>query len=170
MAGLSRDDLRERLVLLRTRVDEHFSAAVERSPKAFACREGCSMCCHARFGVFELEAEPVRAALRELGEADPDLRERVRAQADDPAHADRCALLVDGRCCVYEQRPLICRSQGLPLLADERVDWCPLNFEDEQPPRESVLNLDALNAPLAAMAQAWGGERVDLAEVARGED
>jgi hypothetical protein len=170
MSELGPDEIRGHLVQLRKRVGEHFDAAVGRTPAAFACREGCDQCCHARFGVFELEAAPIRERLARMSKEDPKLRARVRAQADDPAHADRCALLVDGRCSVYEERPLICRSQGLPLLVDERVDWCPLNFTDGSPPRESVLSLDALNAPLVALARAWSGAelaRVELATLAR---
>lgn len=173
MSELDREEIRGHLVQLRARVGEHFERAVERTPDAFRCREGCDACCHARFGVFELEAVPIREQLAHMAKDDPQLRARVRAQADDPAHADRCALLVDGRCSVYDERPLICRSQGLPLLADDRVDWCPLNFTDQTPPPPSVLSLDALNAPLVALASAWSGpelERVQLDALARAED
>lgn len=177
MSGLTRSEIHARLVQLRARVGDHFERAVERTPSAFACRAGCDACCHARFGVFELEAAPIRERLARMAREDPALRERVRAQADDPAHADRCALLVDGRCAVYEERPLICRSQGLPLLVDQAVDWCPLNFTHEAPPRNSVLSLDALNAPLVALARAWSGPdaepsavRVELAALARRGD
>ena len=68
--------------------------------------------------MFAVEAAPIRDALAELAVRDPPLRARVRQQADDPAHADRCALLVDGRCAVYDARPLICRSHGLPIAAE----------------------------------------------------
>jgi hypothetical protein len=159
--------LREHLVTLRTRVDAHFAAALERSPAAMACRAGCDACCRVRFGVFEIEAEPIRAALARIGREDPARRERIRRQVDT-AH---CALLVDGRCSVYAERPLICRSQGLPLAVDGRLDWCPLNFTRAPPPPESTLRLDALNRPLAAVAQAFsGGRRVALADLARAPD
>ena len=169
MSELSKSDLILRLVQLRTRVGAHFDDAVQRTPEEFQCRAGCDECCHARFGVFEIEAEPIRAALAKLDANDPELRATIRSQADDPALSDRCALLVDGRCSVYAQRPLICRSQGLPLLTEERLDWCPLNFRDRRPPRESILSLVALNAPLSALATAWSGDgrRIELAQLAR---
>lgn len=169
MSDLSKDELGDRLVQLRLKVDAHFEKAVARTPQAIACRAGCDKCCHARFGVFEIEAVPIRRALAELEQRDPSLRTRIRAQADDPEHAGRCALLVDGRCSVYAQRPLICRSQGLPLLTEDRLDWCVLNFLHEQPPRASILSLVALNAPLSALATAWAGDgrRVELADLAR---
>lgn len=156
----------QHLVTLRTKVGAHFEQAVARTPEAFTCAEGCDSCCHRRFSVFLIEAQPIAAALEAM---QPALRERLREQADSPQHADRCALLVDGRCSVYEVRPLICRSHGVPVLADGAVDVCPLNFSEHEIPRASVLNLDALNEPLAMIAQlAHDGTRVELAALARG--
>jgi Fe-S-cluster containining protein len=187
----NRPELAATLVQLRRRVDAHFAAAVARSPSAFQCGPGCEACCHVRIGVFAVEAAPIRDALAELAVRDPQLRARVRHQADDPAHADRCALLVDGRCAVYDARPLICRSHGLPIAAeplatsgkpDLQVDHCPLNFQNEPPPRASVLRLDAVNQPLSLLATLWSAStepsgspvdgspadtRIDLADLAR---
>lgn len=172
-----REALRGHLVQLRTRVDAHFEAAVARSPEAFACKPGCDRCCHQRFSVFAVEAEPLREALDELERADPELRERVRSQGRD-SELPHCALLVDGRCAVYEQRPMICRSHGLPIAVRDpedpagalTVDHCPLNFAEpgQDPPRASVLVLDAVNRPLSMIAELWaaGAPRVELAELA----
>lgn len=182
MTAPDRPALEVILVQLRARVDAHFEAAQARTPAAFACRAGCDSCCHQRFGVFAAEAEPIRRALADLSRRTPVLRARIRSQADDPAHRHHCALLVDGACAVYAERPLICRSHGLPIaVADPkpRVDHCPLNFTAEPPPRESVLRLDAVNQPLAVLATLWdqAGEvgdrspsRVDLADLAREPD
>lgn len=159
------------LVVLRTRVDAHFDAAVARTPEGFSCRAGCSQCC-VRFSVFEVEAAPIRQALAEI---DPALRERIREQGRDP-HATACALLVDGLCSVYAERPLICRSHGLPIAVPDpddpdgplSVDHCPLNFHDVPPPRASVLILEAVNRPLAVLAEldSPGAARVALADLA----
>lgn len=156
---MTREELAGTLVQLRRRVDAHWDAAVARTPAAFACAAGCSACCHARFSVFAVEAAPIRQALARLAAADPAARARVRDQADDPAHRHHCALLLDGRCAVYGERPLICRSHGLPVLADDRVDHCPLNFTAAAPPSASVLRLDAVNQPLALIATLWDQER-----------
>jgi Fe-S-cluster containining protein len=173
---VSRDDAELALVQLRRRVDQHFASAVARTPEAFTCREGCAQCCGVRFGVFTVEADRVAASLARLAQDDPQLRARVRAQADDPDHP-ACALLVDGRCSVYDERPLICRSHGVPVqrVADtgERVvEVCPLNFTERVPPPASVLVLEAVNAPLGVLARMWDGEgeRVELAALARAAD
>jgi Fe-S-cluster containining protein len=167
------------LVRLRARVDEHFTQAVARTPEQFACRPGCESCCHQRFSVFEVEAAPIREALAQLARSDPEARRRVRERGrDDELRA--CALLLDGQCSVYEQRPLICRSHGLPIGVREgddpssplRVDHCPLNFLDRDIPRASVLVLDAINQPLAVLAEltAPGQPRVELAQLAASGD
>lgn len=172
----ARDHAGTALVTLRRRVGEHFAAALARSPGQMQCREGCSRCCHQRFGVFEVEAHRVRTALARLSRSDPALRERVRAQADDPAAMQRCALLVDDRCAVYEERPLLCRTHGLPTRVrdheGESLQGCPLNFTSEDPPAASVLELQAVNAPLSVMARMWDGHgsRVALDELARAPD
>jgi Fe-S-cluster containining protein len=99
------------------------------------------------------------------------LRERVRRQGLDP-ELGHCALLVDGQCSVYEQRPLICRSHGLAVGLEDGdelvIDHCHLNYRSEAPPGESVLMLDAVNRPLAMLAELWttGGGRVELAALA----
>ena len=177
VAEPTRGELAAALVQLRRRVDDHFAAAVQRSPGAFACREGCDACCHRRFSVFGVEAAALREALTALAAADPPLRARIRAQADDPAAQGRCALLVDGRCSVYAARPLICRSHGLPIAVEDesgrvRVDACPLNFREGPPPPASVLRLAALNQPLAVLAELWrrGEPRVALEDLARAAD
>ncbi len=182
----TRAELSATLVQLRRRVDAHFDAALARSPAAFQCGPGCESCCHVRIGVFTVEAAPIRDALARLATTDPALRTRVRHQADDPEHAERCALLVDGRCSVYDARPLICRSHGLPIAAADpgdpaaplRLDHCPLNFRDEAPPRASILRLEAVNQPLSLLATLWSNTdaadrspaestRIDLADLAR---
>lgn len=168
--ALDRPALLGTLVQLRARVDAHFDAAVARTPAAFACRAGCDACCHQRFGVFAIEAAQLRGALARLARESPELRNRIRGQArqqaEDPAAPDRCPLLVDGRCAVYGERPLICRSHGLPIaVADPtpRIDHCPLNFTAESPPAASVLRLAAVNQPLAVLATLWtkAGDEAD---------
>ncbi len=159
------------LAELRARVDAHFAAAQDREGTAMQCRAGCTQCCHARFGVFEIEADPIRRALAELAQTAPELRQRIRDQARDES-CPHCALLVDGICAVYPVRPLICRSHGLPIVVDDGrgdafVDHCPLNFQTSRPARASLMVLDNLNKPLSALAQIAHPhhERIALAEL-----
>lgn len=175
----ARDEAGSALIVLRRRVDDHFDAALRRSPGQMQCREGCAQCCHQRFGVFEVEAHRIRGALARLGRRDPTVRERVRRQADDPAARHHCALLVDDRCAIYGEHPIICRTHGLPTRVRDpegkhSLQGCPLNFttSTQPPPASSVLDIEAVNAPLSVMARMWdgAGQRIELTELARATD
>ncbi|HSH13757.1 MAG TPA: hypothetical protein VLA15_08405, partial [Desulfurivibrionaceae bacterium] len=61
----------------------------------------------------------------------------LRRDRDDPlpatgAEAGMCCLLRNNLCQAYAERPLICRTHGLPLSSMEltggKVDCCPLNL------------------------------------------
>ncbi len=103
--------------------------------------------------------------MREAIEALPhELQERIKQQArevnakESQGKPVACPLLVDDRCAVYESRPLICRTQGLPLLiaaddGEQEVDFCPLNFTApnafDDLDADRLAPLDALNLKLA---------------------
>ena len=149
-------------------VDDFFAAAQRADPGAFACAVGCTACCKVDLSVFGVEAARVRTAFRAL----PD---DVRAAAAARVRAGRhCAMIdpADGRCIVYEARPLICRSHGLAILIDGRVDHCPLNYRDSRPRRENILDLERVNEPLVAIEHAAGGrgERERLADLVLAEE
>lgn len=106
------------------------------------CRPGCSGCCRP-FSIFAIEAQCLGQAVEALLRSGQDLQ---------VGGCEVCALLVDGRCAVYEVRPLICRTQGLPIgyIDHERslveVSACGLNFPGE--PEYSVqqlLMMDEMN-------------------------
>jgi uncharacterized protein len=164
----SRTQAGQALVTLRARVDDHFDRALQRSPSAMQCRAGCDRCCHVRLSVFTVEAARISRVLSELSRRDPDLRQRIRERAKDPAHAQSCPMLIDSRCAIYEERPMICRSHGLPVSHQGETHWCELNFTAEAPPAQSVLRLEAVNQPLSVMARMWDGkgDRVELEELA----
>ncbi len=124
------------------------------------------------FSVAPIEADRLRAALSRVAATDPTLRRHLRDQGAQP---DRraCALLVDDRCSVYDERPIICRSHGLPVRAtlddgSVHTSVCPLNFVDTVAPAASTLSLDAVNAPLSVIGRMWdpNGERVAIAALA----
>jgi len=92
------------------------------------CRRGCSACCLDDLSVSRIEAERIRRAHGDL------------LGHGDPSPAGACAFLdQEGACRIYEVRPTICRSQGLPLRVlfeneveeiEEHRDICPLNAAD----------------------------------------
>ena len=106
------------------------------------CRPGCAECCQP-FAVFALEAAVIAGEAKEL------------ILSPTPS---ACVFLRDDLCQIYPLRPLICRSQGLPLAyADEErqcleVSACPVNFPaDSELAIEELLFLDETNQRLAAL-------------------
>jgi Fe-S-cluster containining protein len=108
-----------------------------------------------------VEAEEARAAVEALPIP---MRARVEEQAREVIKLEArgegvdCPLLIDNRCSIYESRPLICRTQGLPLLmksedGEQEVDFCPLNFTgdgaSDDLDEDHLAPLDALNMRLA---------------------
>ncbi len=127
---------------------------------AISCGPGCASCCQA-FSVLPIEAACVREA---IGALDTASRERLgRNLAEDD---ERCPLLIDDLCAIYAARPVICRTQGLPLayVDEEReaieVSACGLNFPDDHAfAPEDLLFMDQFNTRLAELNQAWCSTR-----------
>ncbi|MBM4394334.1 MAG: YkgJ family cysteine cluster protein [Deltaproteobacteria bacterium] len=149
---------------LYARVDAFFRDAAAARPGAIACGPRCDGCCRVDLSVFPVEAERIAAAFAALPP-------RTRAAAARRAESGRhCAMLHPRRrqCVVYPARPLICRTHGLAILADGRLDHCPLNYRDGPTDRANVLVLDRVNEPLALADRLSGGTgaRVRIAAIA----
>jgi len=144
-------------------VDQLTAKLQTRYSKHLVCRAGCAGCCHHHLSVFAIEAEEARAAIEAAPApiracVEEQAREVIKREAQgEPAP---CPMLVDNRCSIYESRPLICRTQGLPLLmeaedGEREVDFCPLNFTGagavDDLEGDHLIPLDALNLRLALL-------------------
>lgn len=161
------------------KVDAFFARVEGRYASAMECGAGCDDCCHVQLSLVGVEADAVRAHIAALS---GDVRERLHARAEAPIE-DRCvALESDGRCAIYEARPLVCRSHGVPVrVRDARrlpmVDACPRNFREGGPgavDADCVLDQETLSTMLHAVdaehARATGraaGVRTPLVEIVR---
>jgi Fe-S-cluster containining protein len=90
-----------------------------------------------------------------LRQSPPENSSRIRELATT-ATMGKCPLLDNGRCLLYEARPIICRTHGFPLLTtlggEKILDFCPRNFKGVSTfPSNAILDLDLLNATLAAI-------------------
>jgi Fe-S-cluster containining protein len=112
---------------LHREVDALAHEIASRHGARLKCARGCASCCVDELTVYEVEAERIRRH-------SPELLAEGRPHA-----AGACAMLDErGACRVYEARPYVCRTQGLPLrwfeedehdeIVEER-DICPLNLE-----------------------------------------
>jgi hypothetical protein len=145
-----KEDL-ENYQALVTKVDS-LCATVQRDFAAqISCRAGCSGCCR-ELTLFPVEAAALLAALSALPR---DAAAKITLSAPT-GRSGSCPLLADGLCLVYANRPIICRTHGLPLLligaGENRVDFCPENFQGaESLPGRAIINLDLLNHALVAI-------------------
>lgn len=170
---------------LAARIDAFFAAVLSRHSAAMHCQAGCSGCCQDGLSVSEIEAsnirdylsalpDPMRQAIRQRASHDaPPSRE---ALADPLGDSSRCVFLgAQGHCAIYPVRPLVCRSQGLPLVyAAELVPAAALRFSTRDGRAVVCCPLNFADAPLAeaptgvAPPPAPGGadmldaERIDL--------
>ncbi len=101
----------------------------ERHKSRLKCNAGCFSCCVDNITVFEVEAENIKSRYSDL------------LNNEKPYPEGQCAFLNDeGECRIYQHRPYVCRTQGLPLRWIEEIneeqliemrDICPLNEENE---------------------------------------
>jgi hypothetical protein len=115
-------------------VDHDARLIYELDPDRFRCRSGCHKCCIDGLSVFEIEAKNIAHYHRDL------------LLHGKPHPQGACAFLDEsGQCRIYEHRPYVCRTQGLPLRwiedlpeggAVEMRDICSLN--DKGKPLETL--------------------------------
>jgi uncharacterized protein len=163
---------------LAKKVDSFFARVSVRHGTDMQCATGCSDCCHVRLTITAVEAAAIRAHVTTW----PTERRRNLA---DAGPADRCAALDPaGRCKIYEARPLVCRSHGVPIRMRRAdlpvIQACHRNFRHTTPDPDCVLDQATLSATLLAVDAAESaartaasvasvepapGARIDLAQV-----
>lgn len=131
--------------------DEWFASVMQAQPQNLQCGRGCSLCCH---GLFEIGSGDVPVIAEGLEKLHPMRRKRIVRRAveivaesrhpnlrecspiEKEEFFDRTAstpcpnLNESGECMIYDSRPLVCRTFGLPLRDGAKYigDVCDLNF------------------------------------------
>ena len=145
-------------------LDEWFGQIRTKYAADMQCGKGCTACCYGLFDITLADAADVAKGFAGLPEDLQErvyskasgLHHRVREitpgvstptifPEDDP-RLDQIVNAVDmapcpclgdaGECLIYENRPLACRLEGVPMvdLQDGLFgDWCELNFKDGVP-------------------------------------
>lgn len=166
---------------LRGNVDALFNSISQAHPECVKCGEGCSDCCNALFDLSLVEAMyinrkfqdtfgfgPERSDILQLAdEADRrtyKFKRKIFKDSQDGRDSNeilkevahmrqRCPLLGDdGRCRMYESRPLTCRVYGVPANIGGEAHTCG---KSAFLPGVSypTISLDALNQRLQALSQ-----------------
>src|SRR5262245_43308006 len=128
-------------------IDDWFATIRKRYSNEMQCGKGCTACCHGLFDISLADANVVATGFQKLPET---LQADVYAKAahlqvsipakffrdDDPtidqvvesASNAACPCLGPaGECLIYENRPLACRLEGVPMVDVHDGlfgDWC----------------------------------------------
>ena len=117
---------RESAAVLRLaeQVHQGMSAALDALPSKarHACAPGCSFCCYLPVDVLAPEAFRIAAHLEQTRSPDAlaTLVYRLGAQGQHDFGVRPCVFLANGRCSIYEVRPMVCR--GYNSLSKERCE------------------------------------------------
>jgi Fe-S-cluster containining protein len=173
------EQILEKYRQLLAQVDAWFARSMALYPDKIACKSGCSACCRSLFDITLLDAYYLKLGFDALPVETREMvrqkcQERLRLMRAEwpefdhpyvlnhrpeeeweplmPEEDETPCVLVgeDGRCLVYENRPMTCRLHGIPLIDTDgelmHDDWCTMNFVGEDP-----LQLEGLSAPFDAM-------------------
>jgi len=133
------------------RADRHFASTMASQPQNLQCGAGCSLCCYGLFEIGSGDVPLIAEGLEQLhpmrrkkiirraleiveSSAHPNLRESSPEEKEaffERTQSTPCPNLDErGLCMMYEHRPLVCRTFGLPLREGRKYlgDVCELNF------------------------------------------
>jgi hypothetical protein len=149
----------EKYKLLLSEIDNHTASLEEVHHKHMKCKNGCSLCCM-DFSVFPVEFYFILNELK---------NENIKHGKNGDLNNEICAFLRNHSCTIYQHRPIMCRTHGLPLLyANDEGDWelsaCELNFTDydfEDFTPENTLPQDRYNSKLFLLNREFIAEFTD---------
>lgn len=162
---------------LQANVTDFFQKFFNKHGRFMQCAMGCSQCCRVSLSVFPVEAQLIFSWWMDLTSDERSRYQQIwkskkEHEKDVKEASVECFFLVEEKCSIYDVRPVICRSQGLPLKVAEfsagssesvekyELSLCELNFKEEShlPVPGEWLDLERLNT-LLAMAQRHTEER-----------
>ncbi|MDA3891122.1 MAG: YkgJ family cysteine cluster protein [Salinivirgaceae bacterium] len=110
---------------LRMDIDNAAKKLKQMHTANMVCKKGCDSCCES-LTIFPIEFFTIQNETK-----------KAILPSKKIAHkfTKVCRFLVKGECSIYESRPIICRTQGLPLLYESmngegfELSVCNLNFK-----------------------------------------
>lgn len=96
-------------------VDKDLRKIFDYQKEYLCCSEGCAHCCkQGDYPMSELEFKYLIVGFEKLSE---DLKEKIRANMEITKVGDKdsyvCPFLIENKCSVYHNRPLVCRAFGV---------------------------------------------------------
>ncbi len=106
------------------------------------CGKGCSKCCINDLTLFPVEFDYISDKIK---------HKKIKANKTK----GKCILLDNDQCQIYEYRPLVCRTQGFPLLYGDELSLCEINFKNMHGAfcfsAGTLIDMDKVNSVLAAV-------------------
>ncbi|MBI9068103.1 MAG: YkgJ family cysteine cluster protein [Salinivirgaceae bacterium] len=118
------------------------------------CKKGCDSCCES-LNIFPIEFYALQEEL--VGKNLPKFKWSQK-------FGKSCRFLKNGECQIYNSRPIICRTQGLPLLYENKtgtgyeLSVCKLNFKGVKVDTftmDNALFMPPMNSKLFLLNQAF---------------
>ena len=109
---------------LREEIDTTCNQLRKLHKEEMVCKDGCDSCCRS-FKILPVEYHSIKKA---INNSDIEINRKAKK--------GECKFLVNKRCTIYSERPIICRTHGYPLvrLNEEteayEVSFCKLNFSN----------------------------------------
>lgn len=136
----------EKYKSLRTEIDNDSKNLSLEHSKHMKCKKGCDLCCM-DYSIFPIEFYSILNDFKE---------KKVNTGSSHTEEENVCVFLINHVCSIYEQRPIICRTHGLPLLyMNDNSEWelsaCELNFTEfnfNEFTIENTLSQDKINSKL----------------------
>ena len=127
---------------LRASIDKFSDQLHKLHKKHMKCQKGCDHCCM-DYEIFPIEFDHIKKSIED------------QAIETTVSQDGSCIFLKDHVCQIYDHRPIICRTHGLPLLFMNDNQWelsaCELNFtefDDEDFTPENTFPQDKFNSQL----------------------
>lgn len=136
----------EKYLKLRNKIDDLAGKLEKQHRSHMECRMGCDLCCM-NYSIFPVEFYSIAGQMTQTGK---------KLNLSPGKDSESCIFLQDHKCTIYEERPVICRTHGLPLLyVSENDEWelsaCELNFTEfdtEDFNTENTFPQDRFNSEL----------------------
>lgn len=126
----------DKYIALRNSIDIESKKLEQIHESQMICSKGCDSCCES-LTIFPIEYYTIKEEIKKLNNLPKNKLWNGITKS--------CRFLVNGECSIYQSRPIICRTQGLPILYKSMKDEgfelsvCKLNFTNSE---VSSFNMD----------------------------
>lgn len=143
------------------KVDAFCERVSEKYADEIACAKGCSECCKKILSFFRVEFFSIVDYIQKNHIDESIIIDNIDAILSKNSRA--CPLLHNDECLIYDARPIICRTFGLPAIVvddeGETIDLqiCDKNFVKKglKLEKEYIININTLNSMLFIINSAF---------------